>query len=346
MSSPKKRIFLREVASESYGLQEQRTRQLSLNRVRSDDLFDLSGAVAGYSGESKHSRTGWRLAPGDEEFLTQTIQVHFGELAPGGANKGHGHQNEALFYILEGAGYEVHDGKRYDWEKDDLVIVHTDSVHQHFNLSQTQPAKFAVFKAKSAWMYLGLLQQGSASPFTREGFGGRVPWSSVWTEGVEEKKKVLKPSDTPWLNLASGKKRILSSPEMSDVRVHSVDLFEERVDPGKSTSALWHMADEVFYVVSGEGTCLQWEVAEEIADRYYAHFADTPTSWRIKAGDLLWVPQNSVRQFVNSDGGGQLVLLSAQNRVFKMMGYNRDVAVPVKDGRLVPELIGAEPDGR
>ena len=32
---------------------------------------------------------------------------------------------------LEGAGYEIHDDQRYDWAKDDLVIVHTDSVRLH-----------------------------------------------------------------------------------------------------------------------------------------------------------------------------------------------------------------------
>ena len=49
------------------------------------------------------------------------------------ANRGHGHQNEALFYILEGRGYEIHDGQRYDWSAGDLVLVHTDSVHRHYN---------------------------------------------------------------------------------------------------------------------------------------------------------------------------------------------------------------------
>ena len=35
-------------------------------------------------------------------------------LPPRGSNHGHGHQNEAAFYILEGAGFEIHDGQRYD----------------------------------------------------------------------------------------------------------------------------------------------------------------------------------------------------------------------------------------
>lgn len=68
----------------------------------------------GYSADSKDSKTWWRLGPGDEELLAQTLQVHFVEIPPGKANKGHGHQNEAVFCILEGSGYEIHDDQRYD----------------------------------------------------------------------------------------------------------------------------------------------------------------------------------------------------------------------------------------
>src|SRR3989442_61976 len=139
------------------------------------------------------------LGPGDDQFLTQTIQIHFVELFPGGSNHGHGHQNEALFYILEGRGYEIHDGKRYDWEKDDLVVVHNDSVHRHFNADPTCRAVAIVMKAKSAWMYLGLWQQGRSGPVENaEQFGPREEWSRVWTPGGEQRKKVLKPADTRW----------------------------------------------------------------------------------------------------------------------------------------------------
>ena len=45
----------------------------------------------------------------------------------------HGHVNEAAFYILDGKGYEIHDGIRYDWKAGDVAIVHNNCVHQHFN---------------------------------------------------------------------------------------------------------------------------------------------------------------------------------------------------------------------
>lgn len=45
---------------------------------------------------------------------------------------------EAMIYVLEGKGYSVIDGKRYDWEAGDLLHVqgpHTD--HQHFNTGES-----------------------------------------------------------------------------------------------------------------------------------------------------------------------------------------------------------------
>ncbi len=53
-------------------------------------------------------------------------------IQPGGRSGNHRHFGEAVFYILEGKGHEVHDGKRYDWEAGDVVCVPTYCFHQHF----------------------------------------------------------------------------------------------------------------------------------------------------------------------------------------------------------------------
>src|ERR1700749_87806 len=156
------RVFLRGMTSETYGLGEFRAKQLEAPRVR-DDSVVVDDAKVAHSGDSAKSRTWWRIGPGDEPFLTQTIQVHFVELPPESANNGHGHQNEAAFYILERRGYEIHDDKRYDWEKGDLAFVHTDSVHRHYN-PYDERAVALVMKAKSTWMFMGLIQQGRSGP--------------------------------------------------------------------------------------------------------------------------------------------------------------------------------------
>src|ERR1700744_4190229 len=202
------RVFLRGLSSETYGLGAFRARQLAAPRVRDDNVVVDDGKVA-HSGDSEHSSTWWRVGPGDEPFLTQTLQVHFVQLPPGTSNRGHGHQNEAAFYILEGKGYEIHDDQRYDWSQGDLVLVHTDSVHQHFN-PYDEPATCLIMKAKCTWMYLGLIQQGRSGPVAdEERFGPRTDWSQLWTPGAVDRKKVVKPADTVWEQTPRGRIPVL-----------------------------------------------------------------------------------------------------------------------------------------
>src|SRR4051812_35180991 len=318
----KSRVFLRGMSSEQYGLKEFREAQLAAPRVRNDD-FVADDAQVGHSGDSKDSRTWWRIGPGDEPFLTQNLQVHFVEIPAGKSNHGHGHQNEAVFYILQGSGYEIHDDRRYDWEARDLVVVHTDSVHRHFN-DGTETAKALVMKAKSTWMYFGLIQQGRSGPVEDESrFGPREEWGHVWTEGVDERKKVVKPADTVWETTRDGNVRVLCSKDTPDVRVFSVDVYEQEIPPGSRSAKHWHMADEVAYVVSGEGRSLQWDVEAEIAERYYARVAKEPTSWDFTADQTVYVPQNHVHQYVNASETEPLRLLVVQNRLIKYLGYDR-----------------------
>ena len=317
----KGRVFVRGLTSQTYGLGEFRRQQLANDRVR-DDEYVVDDAKVAHSGDSEKSRTWWRVGPGDEEFLTQTIQVHFVELPPQSSNHGHGHQNEAAFYILEGRGYEIHDDQRYDWSKDDLVFVHTDSVHRHFN-PYDEKALALVVKAKCTWMFMGLIQQGRSGPVdNEETFGPREDWSQIWTPGVLDRKKVIGPADTQWANTPLGRTRTIASPEQTDARIFSIDAYELEVEAGGHSGKYWKMADEVFYVLSGGGYALQWEVEAEIAEKYYARIALEPKRYEIKQGDTLYVPQNHVCQ-IFADDGTPIRLFNAQNRVFKHLGYDQ-----------------------
>ena len=321
MADEEGRVFLRGISSETYGLSEFRRRQRAAPRVRRAGTV-TDDATVGHSGDSDEglSRTWWMLGPGDEPFLTQTLQLHFVELKPGGSNHGHGHQNEATFYILEGTGYEIHDGKRYDWAKDDFVIVHTDSVHRHYNASKTERALALVIKAKATWMALGMIQQGRGKPFDDgASYEPARDWSQLWTPGATDKKKVVKKSETKWENTRDGFVRVISSPERTDVRTNSVDLYEQEI--ASKSARHWHMADEVAYVLSGSGESVQWDVEAEIGDRYQARIAKEPTRWKFGAGDLVYVPQNTVHQLVNT-GHEALHVLVGQNRLFKLLGYD------------------------
>ncbi len=99
-----------------------------------------------------------------EQTSRSSADIHLEEYAPGGRTQKHGHVNEAAFYILDGEGYEIHDGIRYDWKAGDVAIVHMNCVHQHFNASATKPARALVLKSKPMIMFMNLLFQKTVIP--------------------------------------------------------------------------------------------------------------------------------------------------------------------------------------
>src|SRR3989442_1261322 len=99
-----------------------------------------------------------------EDGITQTLHIHLEEYGPGGKSQKHGHVNEAAFYILDGKGYEIHDGIRYDWQAGDIAVVHNNCVHQHFNADPAKPARALVLKTKPMYMFLNMLFQHLVEP--------------------------------------------------------------------------------------------------------------------------------------------------------------------------------------
>jgi gentisate 1,2-dioxygenase len=144
----KDRTFVRAVSGE-YNLTKELERLRALPRVqRGRDVAFQDGPQT----FSKHF-----LEPKDG--LGQTLHIHLEEYAPGAKSQKHGHVNEAVFYILDGEGAEVHDGVRYEWEAGDVAIVHNNCVHQHFNRNPEKPARALVLKTKPMYVFMNMLFQ-------------------------------------------------------------------------------------------------------------------------------------------------------------------------------------------
>lgn len=321
MANKHHHTYLRGVSTKNGGLRKLYLDQRSANRVRkSADILSKPNAVGDY----------WIVSPDDKEFWTQSLQMHFVKIPPGGKKAGHGHQNEALFYILEGRGHEAHDGIVYDWDKDDFVIVHPDSVHTHYNDSAEKQAIAIVAKGKSVWMALGLIQQPRYSDayakIDKEKFAPLNRWHDILTPDCEKLKKIIKPEDNAWVYTDNDRfTKTIASPETANLRLYGVDAYMQKIEAKKSTAPHWHMADEIIYVLHGSGKSLHWEVEAEIKDQYEAYIAKTPTMWHIEKGDFLYIPTNTAHQHINTSTTENLIMLSWQNRAFKLMGYDSTV---------------------
>lgn len=91
--------------------------------------------------------------------ITQMIETHVDVYLPQSNSQKHGHMNSAVFYILEGKGYDVHNEVRHDWEAGDVCIVENASVHRHFNGDPEKPARVLVMKAKPLFLFAHMIYQ-------------------------------------------------------------------------------------------------------------------------------------------------------------------------------------------
>ena len=65
--------------------------------------------------------------------VAQTLMAFMAEIPPGGKSGRHRHNSEAIIHILQGRGYSVFEGVRYDWEAGDTISPPANQWHQHFN---------------------------------------------------------------------------------------------------------------------------------------------------------------------------------------------------------------------
>ena len=144
----KDRVFVRGITGH-YNLREELARLRALPRVRKGKEIKF---IDGPQVWSRHY-----IEPKDG--LGQTLHIHLEEWGPGGKSQKHGHVNEAAFYILDGHGYEIHDGIRYDWQAGDIAVVHNNCVHQHFNADPQRAPRALVLKSKPMFLFLNMLFQ-------------------------------------------------------------------------------------------------------------------------------------------------------------------------------------------
>jgi len=145
----RKRLFVRGLSSFTYSLREELERLRKVPRVIKGKDLKLKWGPQYFNVNI--------LTP--KEKISQVLFAHYVVLTPGGRSEKHGHMNEAMFYILDGKGHEIHDGVRYDWEAGDVVVVENSCVHQHFNDDPDRPARAIIIKSKPLYLFMNMVMQ-------------------------------------------------------------------------------------------------------------------------------------------------------------------------------------------
>ena len=91
----------------------------------------------------------WRNNRGRWFHLAENrnLDAHISELLPGGASVRHRHTTEAYLYIVRGHGFSIvnvegEPEERVEWGEGSLLSPPVWAWHQHFNASDTEPARY------------------------------------------------------------------------------------------------------------------------------------------------------------------------------------------------------------
>jgi quercetin dioxygenase-like cupin family protein len=158
-----------------------------------------------------------------------------------------------------------------------------------------------------------------------------------------KRKKVVHPEEMPWELSPQGLLKHLLNEKMN-TRMESVDAYMQIIPPGSRSGKHRHLAEECVYVLEGRGYDLHQDCDVEITDTYHWKPQDEVKRYEWEAGDVIYIPPNTIHQHFNADPDRPVRLISAINRIYEKFGLNDleqiENAPEYKPGVVVtPELV-------
>ena len=136
-----------------------------------------------------------------------------------------------------------------------------------------------------------------------------------------KRKKIVRPDDMVWEMSRQGLLKHLINEQMN-TRMETVDAYMQIIPPGSRSGKHRHLAEECLYVLEGRGYDLHQDCDVEITDTYHWKPQDEIKRYEWEAGDVIYIPPNTIHQHFNADPDRPVRLISAINRVYKYCGLN------------------------
>ena len=126
----------------------------SLNGLRDAAADPHDGVALEYT----HPQTGGPILP--------TMACWIQMLRPGERLTAHRHTGSAVYYVVDGRGETIIDGRRFAWGKGDIFVLPSWALHEHANTAPTQPAVLFSIQDRPVLEALGLYRE---EEFTENG---------------------------------------------------------------------------------------------------------------------------------------------------------------------------------
>ena len=152
-------------------------------------------------------------------------------------------------------------------------------------------------------------------------YQGLLDEASLAHEVNAQRKKVVRPDEMPWEMSKQGLLKHLLNEQMN-TRMESVDAYMLIIPAGSHSGKHRHLAEECLYVLEGQGYDLHQDCDVEITDTYHWKPQDEIQRFEWEAGDVIYIPPNTIHQHFNSDPERPVRLISAINRIYQKFGLN------------------------
>jgi len=136
-----------------------------------------------------------------------------------------------------------------------------------------------------------------------------------------KRKKIVRPDDMVWEMSRQGLLKHLLNEGMN-TRMETVDAYMQIIPGGSRSGKHRHLAEECLYVLEGRGYDLHQDCDVEITDTYHWTVQPEVKRYEWEAGDIIYIPPNTVHQHFNADPERPVRLISAINRVYQFCGLN------------------------
>jgi quercetin dioxygenase-like cupin family protein len=158
-----------------------------------------------------------------------------------------------------------------------------------------------------------------------------------------KRKKIVHPEDMPWELSPQGLLKHLLN-EAMNTRMETVDAYMLIIPPGSRSGKHRQLAEECLYVLEGRGYDLHQDCDVEITDTYHWKPQDEVKRYEWEAGDVIYIPPNTIQQHFNADPQRPVRLISVINRIYKACGLNdleqlEDAPEYVPNSVVTPELV-------
>ena len=107
-----------------------------------------------------------------------------------------------------------------------------------------------------------------------------------------------------------------------NTRMETVDAYMQIIPPGSRSGRHRHLAEECVYVLEGRGYDLHEDCDVEINDVFEWKATGKIQRFEWEAGDVIYIPPNTIHQHFNADPKNPARIISSTNRIFKQIGLN------------------------